>query len=148
MLFLIFRCQNAFLNYDFYNVINLYKSIEEPVDSNFHHLALASLVHMDLFHRLTPSQIFDLLDKVRRPGLSNVLDPSVLSGLLEAYVPPPRKIVVRNWFAIILSSIFFIYLSISLILSFTRSAKYPQEKRNQLPPYRQARFPFRFPFHP
>lgn len=108
-------------------MIDVYKSIKEPVDSNFHLMALASLVHMDLFHLLTPSQLFDIMEKVRMTGLSPVLDPEVLSGFLEKYYPPPRKVVVRNYKLIILSTLFFIYLRIVLFLSFTHSTQNPKE---------------------
>lgn len=108
-------------------MISVYQSIKEPVDSNFHLMALASLVHMDLFHLLTPSQLFDIMEKVRMAGLSPVLDPEVLSGFLEKYYPPPRKVVVRNYKLIILSTLFFIYLRIVLFLFFTPSTQNPKE---------------------
>lgn len=105
-------------------------------------MALASLVHMDLFHLLTPSQLFDIMEKVRMAGLSPVLDPEVLSGFLEKYNPPPRKVVVRNYKLIILSTLFFIYLCIVLFLFFTHSTQSPKEQSNKHHRSRQTRFPF------
>lgn len=123
----------------------MYRSIEEPVDSNFHLMALSSLVHMDLFHLLTPSQLFDLMEKVRLPGLSPVLDPELLGGFLEKYTPPPRKVVVRNYLFIILSSLFFIYLCIVLLPFFTPSIQNPQEQTIKHRRSRQTRFSFDSP---
>lgn len=94
----------------------IYESIKEPVDSNFHMMALASLIHMDLLYHLSPSELKELISKVREPGVSPVLDPKILNGCLADYVVPPKKVEVRNYPLIIISVLLVLYFGTHFLI--------------------------------